>query len=335
MAILNTYGLTIGYRNGAVEKKVLSDINLSIEEGNLVCLLGANGRGKSTLLRTLAGSQPPLAGKIEIDGKDLSKIPVHKLAKILGLVYTDKTQAGGLTVKELVELGRQPHTGFLGRLSMEDHEIVEKAMVDAGVMYKCNDFVADLSDGERQKAMIAKVLAQETPIIYLDEPTAFLDVASKIETMRLLHSLTRDLKKTVLLSSHDVSQALLLADKLCIINNEGTMEYGVTEDMVLQGRLSHLFDCEKVLFDADDGLFKSKISYEHKIQVGGNSPLLIHWLKNALCRIGIEPTEEKCENKVIIHTSQDVELQINNNKIDNLKNIAELTAYLSDYISKQ
>ena len=223
MTILEANNLNIGYINGKTIIDIVSDINLRLEEGELVCLLGANGKGKSTLLRTLAGTQPALSGEVRVQGGNVDKISKKKLAKLLGLVYTDHTQAGGLTVNELVELGRQPHTGFLGRLGSEDKTIVENALKDAGIYHKRESFVADLSDGERQKAMIAKALAQETPIIFLDEPTAFLDVASKLETMKLLHKLAKEKKKAVLLSSHDVSQTLLLADKLWIIDKDQKM----------------------------------------------------------------------------------------------------------------
>ena len=204
-AILTARELAVGYRNGSQTTTLLSGLNLNLEKGKLVALLGQNGAGKSTLLRALTCDERPLAGSIEVNGRDLLEMSQKDRSRIIGLVSTERIQAGALTVTELVGLGRQPHTGFLGRLDDEDRAIIQQSMADAGIISKANDYMASLSDGERQKAMIARALAQQTPIIILDEPTAFLDVASRIETMRLLQTLAHDRGKAVLLSSHDNS----------------------------------------------------------------------------------------------------------------------------------
>lgn len=288
--ILETRNLSIGYHKGKQSHVVLSDLNLSLEKGSLVCILGANGIGKSTLLRTIAGTQKPLSGDIKIAGVDITKQHKHQLAKLLGLVYTDRTKAGGLTVTELVSLGRQPHTGFFGHLDNKDHIIISRAISDAGISHKAHSFVAELSDGERQKAMIAKALAQETPIIILDEPTAFLDISSKIETMRLLHTLAHSSGKAILLSSHDVSQSLLLADYLWIVTSDGKIMQGITEDIVLIGALNKMFSNDKIVFNAAIGDFYAKFPFTRSIQVKGDSAELIYWCANALRRNGIEVT---------------------------------------------
>ena len=296
--VLQTYNLEIGYHVGGEKKTVASDINISLYKGELVCLLGANGKGKSTLLRTLAGNQPALSGRVEIDGKEIGAVSKRRLAKLMSLVYTDHTQAGGLTVRELVELGRQPHTGFLGRLDAEDKIIVEKALADAGIAHKAADFVAELSDGERQKAMIARALAQETPIIFLDEPTAFLDVASKIETMRLLHRLARENDKAILLSSHDVSQALRLADRLVTIDAAGCLNCGITEQMVVSGQLAQLFDADRIRFEALEGNFYACEKYRAKASIETGADTVKMWIINALRRNLFEPVESGAEIKI-------------------------------------
>ena len=248
-AIYTTRDLAVGYRNGKNSVTLLSGLNLTLEKGKLVALLGQNGAGKSTLLRALTCDERPISGTIEVDGKNLLEMPQKQRSRILGLVSTERIQAGALTVTELVGLGRQPHTGFLGRLDDEDHEIVRQSMEDAGIIGKAEDYVASLSDGERQKAMIARALAQQTPIIILDEPTAFLDVASRIETMRLLQTLAHDRGKAVLLSSHDISQSLMLADELWLITTDRQVITGTTTDLLASGAMDRLFTNRSIHFN--------------------------------------------------------------------------------------
>ncbi len=250
-AILSTRNLAVGYRNGKQQVTLLSGLNLNLENGKLVALLGQNGAGKSTLLRALTSDELPLDGVVEVNGKNLHEMSQKERSRLIGLVSTDRIQAGALTVKELVGLGRQPHTGFLGRLDDEDHEVVKQAMADAGIIDKADEYMASLSDGERQKAMIARALAQQTPIIILDEPTAFLDVASRIETMRLLQTLAHDRGKAVLLSSHDISQSLMLADELWLITTDRQVITGTTRQLVADGAMDRLFENRDIHFNPD------------------------------------------------------------------------------------
>ena len=240
-AILITRDLAVGYRNGSQAVTLLSDLNLVLEKGKLVALLGQNGAGKSTLLRALTCDEKPLDGTIEVNGKNLQVMGQKDRSRLIGLVSTERIQAGALTVTELVGLGRQPHTGFLGRLDEEDRAIVQQAMTDAGIISKADEYMSSLSDGERQKAMIARALAQQTPIIILDEPTAFLDVASRIETMRLLQTLAHERGKAVLLSSHDISQSLMLADELWLITTDRQVLTGPSRELVASGAMDRLF----------------------------------------------------------------------------------------------
>jgi iron complex transport system ATP-binding protein len=248
-AILSTRDLAVGYRNGKQEVTLLSGLNLTLEKGKLVALLGQNGAGKSTLLRALTCDERPLGGTVDVNGKNLLEMSQKERSRIIGLVSTERIQAGALTVRELVGLGRQPHTGFLGRLDDEDHEIVRQSMADSGIIGKAGEYMASLSDGERQKAMIARALAQQTPIIILDEPTAFLDVASRIETMRLLKTLAHDRGKAVLLSSHDISQSLMLADELWLITTDRQVLTGTPADLIKAGAMDHLFENRSIHFN--------------------------------------------------------------------------------------
>ena len=248
-AILTTHDLAVGYRNGKQQVTLLSGLDLVMEKGKLVALLGQNGAGKSTLLRALTCDERPLNGAIEVNGKDLLTMSQKDRSRLIGLVSTERIQAGALTVRELVGLGRQPHTGFLGRLDDEDRAIIQQAMTDSGIISKADEYMASLSDGERQKAMIARALAQQTPIIILDEPTAFLDVASRIETMRLLQTLAHERGKAVLLSSHDISQSLMLADELWLITTGRQVLTGNPSKLVADGAMDRLFENRSIHFN--------------------------------------------------------------------------------------
>lgn len=256
--MLSTIDLAVGYRNGKRVTEVLTHLDVSLYAGELVCLLGANGIGKSTLLRTISGVQPALRGTIEINGRDLTDYSSKELSKLIGIVYTDRTLAGALTVEELVSLGRQPYTGFFGRLDADDRQVVADAIESVGMSHKTHDYVATLSDGERQKAMIARALAQETPIIILDEPTAFLDVASRIETMQLLRQLAQSQQKAVLLSTHDVGLSLPLTDRLWLVTADSTVVEGTTSQLIADGTLNNLFPARNIAFDSSVMDFRVK-----------------------------------------------------------------------------
>lgn len=289
--LLDICRLSAGYVSGKTVTTVLRDVSLTLCRGRLVSLLGANGAGKSTLLRSVSGVQRPLAGDVRIAGKPVGSYGRAELSRLVAIVSTERTQAGGLTVEELVGLGRQPHTGFLGRLGDSDRRIVGDAMEAVGIGYKAHAFVAELSDGERQKAMIARALAQEAPIIILDEPTSFLDVASRIDTLQLLHRLAREEGKAVLLSSHDISQSLALSDELWLLTREGTIVAGGTEDLVLSGAMSGLFD-ERIVFDMQTGEFACGAAAGKEIALTGGHSELNYWIANALRRNGYRPVGE-------------------------------------------
>lgn len=299
MSILSAKDLTVGYRKGNSTSPVISGLNLSLSRGKLVALIGANGIGKSTLLRTLVGNQPPLEGEVSISGIRIGEISRKDLSLLLGIVNTERTQAGALTVREVVSLGRQPYTGFLGILSKNDKSIVEKAMQDAGILHKASNFLAELSDGERQKVMIAKALAQCTPIIILDEPTAFLDVASRMETMLLLHNLAHKQNKAVLLSSHDLSQSMMLADELWVVTNDRKIISGNTEDVVLSGAMDSIFASSIISFDLLQGDFCINLDSQYDIKLNCNDKILKKWIGNALKRNGYGiSNDEACKNEI-------------------------------------
>lgn len=262
--------LSIGYHSKNETRVVANHITTTIYSGELTCLLGANGVGKSTLLRTLSAFQPYLSGEITLLSRNIQDYSDKDLSTIVGVVLTDKCDIRNMSVRELVEMGRSPYTGFWGRLGKEDKRIVEEAISLVRIENLSSRMVHTLSDGERQKVMIAKALAQETPVIYLDEPTAFLDFPSKVEIMQLLHHLTRTINKTIFLSTHDLELALQIADKIWLMDKEKGISTGTPEDLALSGHLSGFFARKGIVFDMETGLFRIDNQYKAEIRLTGN-----------------------------------------------------------------
>lgn len=243
--------LSIGYG----KKVVARGINARLHQGMLTSLLGHNGWGKSTLLRTLSAFQPPLEGEILIRDIPLPSLSASERSRLIGVVLTDRLEVGNLRVFDLVALGRSPYTGFFGQQDEEDRQRVEEALEQVGILALKDRRVHTLSDGERQKAMIAKALAQHTPLILLDEPTAFLDFPSKVETMRLLRRLAHEMGKAILLSTHDVEAALQLSDRLWLLSPQGIQE-GTPAELTRKGLLPHFFETPGTCFDAEGMTFR-------------------------------------------------------------------------------
>ena len=233
MTAITTNRLTVGYRG----HRVVEDISLSLPCGRLVCLLGPNGAGKSTLLRTLCGFQPPIEGTVTISGSDITTMSAAEVARLVSVVLTDRPLTPSLTAREMVGMGRAPYTGFWGRLSDDDRRLVSEAMQTVGVDSLATRRMGRLSDGERQKVMIAKALAQHTPVIVLDEPTAFLDYPSKVAVMKTLARLAHDEGKTILMSTHDLELAAQLGDELMEIENKHIRKITADEVSRIIGRL--------------------------------------------------------------------------------------------------
>ena len=233
MTAITTNRLTVGYRG----HRVVEDISLSLPCGRLVCLLGPNGAGKSTLLRTLCGFQPPIAGTVTISGSDITTMSAAEVARLVSVVLTDRPLTPSLTAAEMVGMGRAPYTRFWGRLSDDDRRLVSEAMQTVGIAPLATRRMGQLSDGELQKVMIAKALAQHTPVIVLDEPTAFLDYPSKVAVMKTLARLAHDEGKTILMSTHDLELAAQLGDELMEIENKHIRKITADEVSRIIGRL--------------------------------------------------------------------------------------------------
>ncbi len=242
--------LSIGYTIKGKKKTVAHRLNATICSGELTCLLGRNGVGKSTLLRTLSAFLPALGGDVLLQGKSLTSYSDQERSQLIGVVLTEKPHVRNMTVDEMVAMGRAPYTGFWGMMSKDDQRIVDESIQLVGIESLRHRLVQSLSDGERQKVMIAKALAQQTPIIYLDEPTAFLDYPSKVELLQLLRRLAHDEQKTIFLSTHDVEISLQLADTLWLMTSE-QLHIGTPRQLTTGGILSRFVESDGIIFDND------------------------------------------------------------------------------------
>jgi len=296
-------GLSIGYQSKRKKKIIADSISATIYSGELTCLLGANGVGKSTLLRTLTAFQPKLSGNIYINGEEIKNYSEKKLAKLVSVVLTEKPDIKNMSVTELIGLGRSPYTGFWGTLSKADKAIVDKSIELVHIENLSERMVDTLSDGERQKVMIAKALAQETPIVLLDEPTAFLDFPSKVEIMQLLHQLSRKTNKTIFLSTHDLELALQIADKIWLMDKQNGIQIGAPEDLSLDGNLSNFFARKGICFDQNIGLFRIQNEYQQEIKLLGHGQRY-SMVQKALLRNGIMASRE-IESESYIEVKQD------------------------------
>ncbi|MEO7426022.1 MAG: ABC transporter ATP-binding protein [Fibrobacteria bacterium] len=288
---LRAEGLAVGYRSvrsasgRTQDRRVVSGLDLELRAGELVCLLGPNGAGKSTLLRTLAGLQTPLAGRILMDGMDFAGLPPEARARKSAIVLTERMDAGNLTVHALAALGRHPHTGWMGRLRESDRAAVRRGLEAAGAWELRERLFDELSDGEKQRVMLARALAQEPALLLLDEPTAFLDLPRRVETMRSLRMLARDQDRAVLLSTHDLDLAMRAADRLWLLAPGGGMRCGLPEDLALSGAIGEVFDQGDVAFDPTSGQFRIHGHPEKLVALSGD-PLLAMWTARMLEREG-------------------------------------------------
>lgn len=289
--ILHTDHLDCGYRSKKQESLILKDLSLALKPKTLTALLGANGAGKSTLIRTLAGVQTPLKGKVYLHQQAVHQLSGKEIARSLSLVLTENVSVGNLTVFALVSLGRFPYTSWIGKLKSADIEIIEKALSDVGMLSFAEKHLDQLSDGERQKVMIARALAQDTEVIFLDEPTAHLDLPNRVELMHLLRDLTSKQGKSILLSSHDLDSTLKLSDELWVIDQQRHIHHGTPEELVLNGTIEKAFGREGLDFDYELGSFiKSPAGTQNAVSLQGDAEVK-KWLKNALYRAGMEVKE--------------------------------------------
>ena len=286
--------LNIGYQHSTGETIVANELDCSLSGGELVCLLGPNGAGKSTLIRTLAGMQKPLAGDLKLSGKAMSVISKRERARAVSVVLTEAMPSGMMDAYSLVSLGRHPYSGWFGRLTDQDHERIEWSIDAVGAKPLANRQVSELSDGERQKIMVARALAQEAKLMLLDEPTAFLDLPRRVELMSILRDLAHRENLALLLSTHDLDLALRYADKVWLMTLEGNLLQGAPEALALNGQFAEVFASENLDWDASSGSFCAHPVACLKVRLEGQGIERV-WTQRALERLGFGISEDDGE----------------------------------------
>ena len=277
--------LRTGYTERRRSVVISPDLSLSIRPGEIVMLMGPNGSGKSTLMHTMAGLLPPLAGEVQLGEKPLSSLTMKEVARQLSLVLTERIPAGNMDVWEVVTIGRYPYTGFRGVLSAEDKRICEEALTTCRLTELRERIFDTLSDGEKQRVMIARALAQETPLILLDEPTAHLDLPSRLEVTTMLRTLAHKLGKSILISTHELDLALGWADTIWLLDRSGAITAKAPEDLILDGDIERVFGDSRLRFDQERGEFSIAEEPGQQIHLTGEG-LRYSWTCRALHRLG-------------------------------------------------
>jgi iron complex transport system ATP-binding protein len=252
--ILQAAKISIGYTSKKIKNIIVSNINLSLEKGKLIALIGANGIGKSTLLRTITGIQKTISGTVLLNGKNIHELDALTLAQKLSVVLTEKLPPSNLTVWELIALGRQPYTNWIGTLTDKDIAKINEAIELTQISHLISKKHYEISDGQLQIVLIARALAQDTPLIILDEPTTHLDLLHKVVLFKLLKKLTQETEKCILFSTHDIDMAIQLSDEMIIMTPENVIQDQPC-NLILKGSFNTLFQDEHIVFDSQKGKF--------------------------------------------------------------------------------
>lgn len=326
--IIKITDLCTGYGK---DKIVSKKLNLNAPRGEFIVMIGPNGCGKSTLFRTISGLQRPMEGDIFIEGKSIRQIGVKEKASLFALVLTDKIDIDSLTVFDIVSMGRYPYVGMYGNLSAEDKDIVYDAIDSCGISHLKDKEFNHLSDGEKQRVMIGRALAQQTPIILLDEPTAHLDIPNRISIIMMLKHLATDLQKSVITITHDLELALSWSDRVWLMNHKGEVFDGVPEDLVFGNFINDVFQSDKVIFDINNGNFIPNLKYGNRRAVVFSDTYRKNWLVKALCRIGVSLVNDDNydfavydkNDKIIIECNKTKETLVLNNVEELLNHIRQ------------
>ncbi len=317
--MIRSHQMAVGYSSKGEELVLLDDLNLHLKEGELVCFMGPNGIGKSTLLRTLAGLQKPLRG--ELIGVEKGK---------LSLVLTDRISASNMLVYDLVAYGRYPYLSWNISFSAEDHQIIEEAISLTQIEHLKNKQLYQLSDGQMQLVMIARALAQQTPVLLLDEPTAHLDLNNRVEIMNLLRKLARQERKAILVCTHELDLALQTADWIWLATLTKKVMSGIPEDLVLTGAFDEVFQFKG--FDLKTGKVEHEAHRNTPVRlIGEGYPFL--WTKNALERCGYE-VSENAETIIKIHPEPKTTWQLDDLKLNSVSELLQALSTKVGYLNK-
>jgi iron complex transport system ATP-binding protein len=281
--------LTLGYSNRKPKKAVLENLSFQLFENELTCLLGPNGVGKSTLIKAILGQLKPWNGELTLNERNIQNFSNAELSKALSVVLSEPVLPGNMTVGQLVALGRIPHTGWTGRLDMHDRDLVENALYLTKTEELKEERLSEISDGQRQKAMIARALAQDGKVMVLDEPTAHLDLVNRYQIMHLLRDIATKQQKSILVVTHDLEIALETADRLLLLSNTFPLVSGLPEDLVVFGQLDRLLPGDEFRFNIEKGKIEQK-NPASEIMITGNQ-VIGFWVRKALDKVGITKLE--------------------------------------------
>lgn len=324
---IQLHDLSTGYRSRREEKVISQHLELTITPGEVVMLMGPNGSGKSTLMHTMAGLLPPLSGEVIISRKPLSSLKMKELARLLSLVLTERIPVGNISISDIVAVGRYPYTGFRGSLRPEDKAVIREALTACHLDGMQERLYSTLSDGEKQRVMIARALAQETPLILLDEPTAHLDLPSRLEVTTMLRTLARSLGKSILISTHELDLALGWADTIWLMDRAGKVTASAPEDLILDGHIERVFGAPTLSYDRERGEFSIRQSGGKKIYLRGEGLRYI-WTSRALQRLGYEVTPSTGAYPEVILTEGTWELTLPSGKRSVYPSITKLLGAL-------
>lgn len=287
---LEGIGLSLGYTKQGKRKELLRDLSFQLYSGELTCLLGPNGVGKSTLIKAILGDLTPWEGTLVLDQQELSSYGIEERAKRIAVVLTNPSYPGNMTVGQLVALGRTPHMNWTGKLGTEDRKWVDQAISDTRLTELQDERLSELSDGQRQKAMIARALAQDGKVLVLDEPTAHLDLINRMEIMMLLREISQKKEKAVLVVTHDLDIALETADRFWLMNCGSPLHMGRPEDILLSGKIQALFPGKNYHFNVARGKVEL-VQEPSDLPIDGPAEV-VYWVKKALLKAGIRKLDQ-------------------------------------------
>ena len=333
--LLSTSNLEVGYKQKGSELSILSNLSLQIQPGQLITFIGPNGCGKSTLIRSLIGLLPKLSGSVFFKGQDVSHIRISERAQYIGVVLTDPVFERNMTVQELVTLGRYPHTNWLGKIHECDKEIITDAISQVGLNHKKQARLGELSDGERQRAMIARVLAQDVELIILDEPTAHLDLPNRMEILLLLKKLAHKFGKSILLSTHELGLALQVSDRVWIVGRNSQLLDEIPENLILSGELDNTFGNENISFQPWSASFELIATHEVTAYVKGMG-LLQSCVVRLLKRLGYKVVYEPKKEQISFEINEELgEIKVNLDEDKTFRSLEDLQDYLLETNSEQ